>query len=313
MRARKGAATNALILCFSQTGNTRKIAARIQEGIQEKADACEIRDLRDVDPAELPGYDLVGLGCPVFYFKEPFHVSDFIRGLPDAGGRHWFVFCTHGSVMGRTLVSMSEGLKRRGARVVGHHHCYADAWLPFYPYPTLTTGHPDPQEEEEARAFGRTVVERSRRIAAGEALDIPEPDPPPPEFEGDADMLTRPFMDQVMPRLSVNRDTCITCHTCEKFCPVDGIDVEADPPRIQDPCIYCWGCLNVCPSLAIEGDLSQLVAMAPDNYARYRKALDEAAARGEFRWRMDPASLNFEDPYMKQREREILLKKQAVD
>ncbi len=45
--------------------------------------------------------------------------------------------------MGRTLLALYEALKAKGAVVVGLHHTYADAFLPFYPYPTLTTGHPD--------------------------------------------------------------------------------------------------------------------------------------------------------------------------
>jgi hypothetical protein len=41
------------------------------------------------------------------------------------------------------------------------------------------------------------------------------------------------------------------------------------------------------------------------NYKKYREELDKAAARGEFRWLMDPDSLDFEDVLYKQREREI--------
>jgi hypothetical protein len=40
--------------------------------------------------------------------------------------------------------------------------------------------------------------------------------------------------------------------------------------------------------------------MAPQNYARYREALDEAAAQGKFRWLIDPDSMNFDDPLYKQ-------------
>jgi hypothetical protein len=69
--------------------------------------------------------------------------------------------------------------------------------------------------------------------------------------------------------------------------------------------VYCWYCAKACPTLAIEADWDMLVATAPANYAEYRKALDEAAARGEFRWLIDPDSLDFDDPLYKQREREI--------
>jgi hypothetical protein len=49
--------------------------------------------------------------------------------------------------------------------------------------------------------------------------------------------------------------------------------------------------------------------MAPANYARYRKALDEARDRGEFRWLVDPDTVDCGNPFYKQREQEIKKKK----
>jgi len=294
-----------LIIYFSQTGFTRKVAERIRDGIVQVTGSCDVTSLADVDERALAGYDLVGLGCPVFYYKEPFNVRDFMQGLPELKDKKWFVFCTHGSVMGNTLILMAEALKRKGILVVGYHDTYADGSIPFYPYPTLTTGHPDELEYEEARNFGREVAERSRRIAEGERDLIPEPGPKDQEWTDAADMLSLEFMDQVMPRMRIDEEKCTHCQECVENCPVGGIDVEADPPRIQDPCIYCWYCAKICPELAIEADWDGLVALAPENYARYRKALDEAAARGEFRWLIDPDSLDLDDPLYKQREREI--------
>jgi flavodoxin/NAD-dependent dihydropyrimidine dehydrogenase PreA subunit len=294
-----------LIIYFSQTGFTRKVAERIRDGIVEAGDSCDLTSLADVDKDSLAGYDLVGLGCPVFYYKEPFNVRDFMQGLPELKDKQWFVFCTHGSVMGNTLILMAEALNQKGILVVGYHDTYADGSIPFYPYPTLTTGHPDELEYEEARAFGREVAERSRRIAEGERDLIPEPGPKDQEWTEAADTLSLEFMDQVMPRMRINEERCTHCQECAENCPVGGIDVEADPPRIQDPCIYCWYCAKICPEVAIEADWDGAVGLAPQNYARYREVLDEAAARGEFRWLMDPDSLDFEDPLYKQREREI--------
>jgi flavodoxin/ferredoxin len=293
-----------LIIYFSQTGFTRKVAERIRDGIVEGAGQCDLTSLADVDKDSLVGYDLVGLGCPVFYYKEPFNVRDFMQGLPELKDKQWFVFCTHGSVMGNTLILMAEALNQKGILVVGYHDTYADGSIPFYPYPTLTTGHPDELEYEEARTFGRDVVERSRRIAEGERDLIPEPGPKDPEWTEAADTLSLEFMDQVMPRMRINQEKCTHCQECAENCPVGGIDVEADPPRIQAPCIYCWYCAKICPEVAIEADWEGLVGLAPENYARYRKALDEAAARGEFRWLIDPDSLDLDDPLYKQRERE---------
>lgn len=66
-----------LMICFSQTGNTRKLADHIKEGILSVNGQCELLDLSEVRVRRLPDYDLVGLGCPVFYYQEPFNVRDF--------------------------------------------------------------------------------------------------------------------------------------------------------------------------------------------------------------------------------------------
>jgi ferredoxin len=174
-----------LIVCFSQTGNTRTIAERIQRGIIETGSICDLVGLKDVATSSLSDYDLIGIGAPVFYYQEPFNVRDFIEALPEREGQHWFVFCTHANIIGN-----------------------------FFP--------------------------------------------------------------------SV-----------------------ADPPRIQTPCIYCWRCVTICPTLSVEADWEPLVAMAPQNYARYKKELDRVAANGDFRWLIDPESIVFDDPLYKQRQRHV--------
>jgi uncharacterized Fe-S center protein len=82
-------------------------------------------------------------------------------------------------------------------------------------------------------------------------------------------------------------------------CPVDGIEVSADPARIQEPCILCLNCVKICPTCAIETDWSLFVPIVPEQYAKYKKALNDAEVRGEFRW------INYEDPPYKQRLREL--------
>ncbi len=117
--------------------------------------------------------------------------------------------------------------------------------------------------------------------------------------------LTREFLSQGMPRLSVNLEKCTQCRECQDICPVNGIDIESDPPRIQEPCIYCFHCASICPTCSIEADWSQLVKSAPANYARYKDALNNATERGEFRWLIEPETVDCSYPLHKQRESEI--------
>ncbi len=292
----------ALIIVFSQTGNTRNVAERISEGILESGTGCDIVNLSEA--RDLDRYDLVGIGCPVFYYKEPFHVRTFLQELPPQKDKPWFVFCTHGSVLGVTLESMAGELAGKGARVIGSHHTYADAWVPFYPHPTLTTGHPDQQDLEDARTFGREITGILEKVREGDLSGIRSiPEVSDAWTREEAAMLSREFLGQVMPRLEIDPESCTQCQECQECCPVGGIDVLASPIRIQDPCIYCWHCVNVCPECAVKADWDPLLQMALANYARYAEALKGAEAREEFRWLVDPDSMDFTNPFQKQREK----------
>jgi menaquinone-dependent protoporphyrinogen IX oxidase len=56
-----------LIVYFSLTGNTRKMADAIYKGICEMGEKCDIRTLKKVNMQRLPGYDLIGISSPVHY------------------------------------------------------------------------------------------------------------------------------------------------------------------------------------------------------------------------------------------------------
>ena len=301
-----------LIIFFSQTQYTRKVAERMGAGAIESGADCELVSISDADTAGLENYDLVGLGTPVFYYQEPGNVRQFIAELPELKGKHWFIFTTHASTIGITMDSMRTGLENKGAVIVGYHDTYADSTMPVIPYPTLTTGHPDETEYEAAHLFGKEIVLTAQRIADGNTSLIPSLNYEPDQWAHMAESLKLENLASFMPSLHIDEHTCTQCHTCEENCPVNGIDIEADPPSIQNPCIYCWRCVMVCPEIAIDavdGDWGFLLETMPVNYELYRQRLDDAAARGEFKWLMDPDTINFEDTQLNQRRAKLRAKK----
>jgi len=56
---------------------------------------------------------------------------------------------------------------------------------------------------------------------------------------------------------------------------------------------------------SIETCWSGFDIIAPSQYAKYIKALNQAEARGDFRWKVDPNSMSYDDPLHKQRERQL--------
>lgn len=80
------------IVYYSQTGNTRKIAEAIRKGIASAAGQCDVFRLKGAEAIDLGRYDLIGVGCPLFSYREPANVKAFIDNLPSLEGKHGFVF-----------------------------------------------------------------------------------------------------------------------------------------------------------------------------------------------------------------------------
>ena len=86
-----------IIVYFSQTGNTEKVALAIQSGIKQSTGHCDLVKIQDANPRRLYGYDLIGLGSPVFG-EQLGSLGVFLNDMRFAGGKHAFVFCTHGTL-----------------------------------------------------------------------------------------------------------------------------------------------------------------------------------------------------------------------
>jgi flavodoxin len=84
-----------IVIYFSQTGNTEKVAKAIQAGVKQASGHCDITKIKDANPRRLYEYDLIGLGSPCFG-REPFNVAAFINKMRFVGGKHVFAFTTHG-------------------------------------------------------------------------------------------------------------------------------------------------------------------------------------------------------------------------
>ena len=84
-----------LIIYYSQTGNTRKIAHAIHKGMSKTADQCDIFPLKTVNPDDLKDYDLIGIGSPIWFADTP-NIILWLDGIPYQQGKHAFFFNTHG-------------------------------------------------------------------------------------------------------------------------------------------------------------------------------------------------------------------------
>ena len=278
-----------LIIFFSQSGGTEKLARRIHEGIKKSGNSSNLIKIKNVDITKLDDYDLIGLGCPTFFYREPVNIQRFIKNLPQMKGKQFFIFASHGSCLGNTFYYINEGLKEQGYQVIGAFDSYSDSSLQFYPTPMHTQGHPDAQELQEAEEFGEKICLISDKVLKGETNLIPQ-------FElvtdtwwyRDSKMATIDVLRHISPKLIINEENCTKCLTCQEECPGDAIDISVDPPEIQkEGCIFCWACEKICPEGAIEADWTDMQTTFKGNLRKYVKLLKAAEAEGKFQPHID--------------------------
>lgn len=286
-----------LVIYFSQTGNTEKVAKAIQKGIKQAAGQCDIAKIKDVNPWKLYEYDLIGMGCPVIGFQEPMNVMAFINNIKYMGGKHVFVFDTHATRGEFFFPSIVPKLRRKGMIVAGMFDCYGGMGN------NPTAGHPDEIDLKEAEQFGKDIVERSQRIYAGETGLIPGY-PFYVEFRVKKYIRDRQAKEQEMgvPKETAQRamkveyhlEKCLfpKCRICMTNCPMEGIDITVKPPVVGKPCMRCMACARNCPTgaMAMARPAGGQPRMAmPEGVQQkifeefYLKPLAKAEAEGRFR------------------------------
>ena len=94
-----------LVIYFSQSGNTEKVARAIGQGAAEAADMVDVKSIKDVTGEMLKAYDLIGLGSPVWKADPP-NIRRFYESLPDQKGKHIFSFAVRMTLFIRSPFSL---------------------------------------------------------------------------------------------------------------------------------------------------------------------------------------------------------------
>jgi flavodoxin/Pyruvate/2-oxoacid:ferredoxin oxidoreductase delta subunit len=254
----------AIVVYYSGSGNTRKAATAIYQGIK-KIIGCDIASVKDVDPKEMGKYDLIGFGSPIWFFREVAVVRQFIYNLPDMKGKLAFMFCSHGGTPASIFHSMTPTIQRKGLTIIGWHDTYgAPHYTLHMALPSGCDGHPDAIDLLAARNFGQELAKTAVRIAAGERNLIPAIPTGPqadPLFHPHGRHMYFPGLD--LPKRTFNMQKCKypDCTVCVDNCPAKAINFTTKPPSIKKSCVNCCICDRLCPQEAIiisEEELSRI-------------------------------------------------------
>jgi flavodoxin/ferredoxin len=246
-----------LIVYFSQGGTTAQVAERIATGLRGEGYQVDLCNMNGQQPPDVRDYDLFGVGAPVYYFRPPFNVDDYLNSLPDLGGMPAFAFVMYGTYRFDAGNKIRRALASKGAREVGYFHARgADFFVGYLKQGYLfSPGHPVDGELAQAETFGRDVAAH----VVGRQYIRPEDDPSPSMiYRLERFSLGRWFTRQVYTRLfSVDKDKCTACGLCMELCPVGNItEGKGRRPVWGRNCLLCLTCELKCPEEAISSPVS---------------------------------------------------------
>lgn len=161
----------ALVTYYSETGNTKKLAQAIYDGLTINK---EIKPVQEVENTE--GYDIIFYGFPVQAHSVPPKAMNFIERLPK--GQKTAFFSTHGSLRGGILPKQAfeHALSLAiNANVLGHFGCRGQvkaallealmkkpehkSWAEEA---SSASGHPDEHDLADGKVFAAEIIAKIR-------------------------------------------------------------------------------------------------------------------------------------------------------
>ncbi len=253
----------ALIAYFSQGGTTKTIAQKIADGLSESGILADLHDITSPLP-DLEGYDLLGVGSPVYVFRPPFNVMEFIELLPPLNNLPFFVFLMYGKVTGTAGNILRNALYQKGGSEIGYSKFKgADRFLGYLKRGILfSPDNPTDDERRKAETFGKGLVDKLKDKTT---YMPPAMDSPPGIVYKIEDLLTKKFLVQYTYTylFRADKNQCNACGICEKVCPNKNIHLtEKGLPKWGRNCIGCLYCQMKCPKDTISSFVD-LPVMSP--------------------------------------------------
>lgn len=154
----------ALIVYYSRSGNTRKMAETIAEGVKNEEVAAEVRDVKDVAPDDLKAFDAIVVGSPTYYGSMAAEIKklfdDSIRFHGKLDGKIGAAFASSANIGGgneTTILDILNAMLIHGMIVQGDSK--DDHYGP------VAIGAPDERAVKECLRAGARIARLVKKLA----------------------------------------------------------------------------------------------------------------------------------------------------
>jgi flavodoxin len=167
-------AMKTLVIYYSESGNTEKLAEAIYEGL----DASENEIKKFSEPVNFADYDVIFVGFPVHGSSVPSKAEKCLKRIPD--GKMLAIFGTHGSLRGGPLAISAFHYAitlAPKAKVIGTFGCRGQVKAslietliakPEYKFWALgaqsAAGHPDDADLEDGKQFAKLMLLKAGQL-----------------------------------------------------------------------------------------------------------------------------------------------------
>jgi flavodoxin len=146
----------ALILCYSyHHNNTQKVASVIANVL-----GAEIKSPQDVTPADVAGYDFVGFGSGIYFYKHHKTLQKLADKLPQVNNKPAFIFSTSGEEgKGEKLhTKLREKLQAKGYHILSEFNCPGhDTTIAAKLFGNQQEGRPNQGDLAHAQTFAEDI------------------------------------------------------------------------------------------------------------------------------------------------------------
>ncbi len=251
------------------------ISAALSPGAGTLIEKASLKKTFDDLDKYMSNFDIIGFGCPVYFFEPPAVFSSFIKMLKPLDGRKVFTFATHMEGPVWFAQNIRRSLEEKGFSVIGHidDHIIHTELLPLAPKWLAGEGvrrfylsRRLPKIKRKIRFF----LDSLNMVKGAVAKDItPAAFSTAPGMDRFVGGLVEKFLYASMKYYLGSRileEKCVKCGLCAKTCPMNLIKMDAPGgyPLRTSHCMYCLRCINICPTEA--------VSYAPlyDNKSRFK-------------------------------------------
>ena len=240
------------IYYFSATGNSYTVASTIAK----KLDATLIPIIAFKDKKSITSNaDSIGIVFPIYDFKAPTLVYDFVKKLKTSDSTYIFAVCTYGIMPLNTMKKLEKILLLNDKKLSGGftvkmpHNGLGYSKIPIEKQKKMFREFDSKSEVivDYVTSKKQGVIEKSsildRFILVGIFIML---------MPNILPMLKQALLKGWNSLGFYADEKCNSCRVCEKICPVSNIKMVEGKPSWEDNCLSCFACIHWCPQKSIQ-------------------------------------------------------------